>query len=174
MPYQRECQDGFVINRFLKKPKARGGLIYTALDEETVSIHGGRFLPTWDSTDHFHFICEECKSVADVLRVKFDANYGGGVKYALFFYLGCRKCGASGQRKIYLDRRRNACKFQRAHDEGKVYIYADGDQPNSVISREKIVMAELKVLKEKLAVTTIDEALQCLEQRRAEAERGNV
>ncbi len=44
------------------------------LDEELHLIGGGTFLPAWDSTDHLNFVCQKCKSVADVLEIKFDNN----------------------------------------------------------------------------------------------------
>lgn len=144
MPYQQEFSDGFIINRLLKKAKTRGGLIYTALDGESYSIGGDVFLPTWDSTDHFHFVCKKCKAVADVLAVKFNTRYGGGVKHALFFYLGCRKCGATGQRKIYLDRRVDACLFQHACDKGNVYIYGKKEEPERTVTREEMLESYLK------------------------------
>ena len=102
-PYETEFDDGFIMNRFSQKPLARGELIYSILDRESYLIRGDHFLPTWDTTDHFHFVCGKCKGVADVLEIRFDPQYGSDVKYALFFYLGCRVCGATGQRKIYLD-----------------------------------------------------------------------
>lgn len=99
-----------------KKPKIRGGIIYSLLDPEAgYMITGDHFLPTWDSTDHFHFVCGECKTVADVLEVKALHPYGSGIKCAIFFYLGCPACGNSGQRKIYLDRRPEAAGYQVTH-----------------------------------------------------------
>ncbi|MEM2904994.1 MAG: hypothetical protein QW587_04565 [Candidatus Bathyarchaeia archaeon] len=128
-PYQSKYPDGFIVNRFLKRPKAKEGLIYTILDENALSIDGAHFIPSWDSTDHLHFVCGRCKGVADVLQVKLDASYAADVRYALFFYLGCRLCGATGQRKVYLDRRGDACKFQHAHDGGNIYIYGESEKP---------------------------------------------
>lgn len=125
---QQELSKGFVTNQLLTEPEARGGLIYSVLDRETHLIKGDCFLPTWDTTDHFHFVCEKCKGVADVLMVKFVSDYSDDIKYALFFYLGCRKCGASGQRKIYLDRRPDACVFQVAYDKGYLYFYGRKDE----------------------------------------------
>jgi len=116
-PYETEFDDGFIMNRFSQKPLARGELIYSILDRESYLIRGDHFLPTWDTTDHFHFVCGKCKGVADVLEIRFDPQYGSDVKYALFFYLGCRVCGATGQRKIYLDRRPDLCYCQQTFDK---------------------------------------------------------
>lgn len=132
-PYQRSFGDGFITNRLLVKPKTRGGIIYSALDPETHHIGGGVFLPTWDTTDHLHFACTSCKSVADVLQVHFDANYSDDVKYALFFYLGCRGCGATGQRKVYLDDRPDMCAFQIAYHQHTIYVYESDEKPCDVI-----------------------------------------
>lgn len=163
MPYERKTQNGFVINKLLKKPKTKSGVLYSAIDEQSVLIGGSRFLPTWDETDHFHFVCAKCKSVADILQVRFDANYGKDVKYALFFYLGCRKCGATGQRKIYLDRRPRACIFQKAFDDDNIYVYGEKDEPYAVITWKQKAANLLKHLKEKKGVKTIDEAINLLE-----------
>ncbi|RLI19017.1 hypothetical protein DRO54_09280 [Candidatus Bathyarchaeota archaeon] len=161
MPYEIKHHNGFIENKLLKKPKVRGGIIYSAVNHRC--IHGGRFLPTWDGTDHFHFVCAKCKGVADVLAVKFCTDYGGGVKYALFFYLGCRKCGATGQRKIYLDRRPDACMFQIAFDGENVYYYREADEPYTVITLKEKTVKFLRVLKEQKQVKTIDEALNALQ-----------
>lgn len=165
MPYQKKCPDGFIINKLLKKPKVKGGLIYSVLDQDNYLIHGDSFLPTWDETDHFHFVCKKCKSVADVLEVRFITNYSKTVKYALFFYLGCRKCGATGQRKIYLDRCPDACIFQHTFDhEGNFYTYGDTKEPTVITWKEKIATF-LKFLKEKKGIKTIDEALNTLQSK---------
>lgn len=151
MPYQKEFPDGFILNKLREKPKARGGILYNIL--RAWSIHGDVFLPTWDSTDHFHFVCKKCKSVADVLMVKFNTNYGGGVRYALFFYLGCRSCGVTGQRKIYLDPRAEACKFQTTYDQGNVYIYGEDEKPCRVVTLDEIVknwLEKQKQIQEKI------------------------
>lgn len=120
----------FVTNQLLKKPRSkRSGWVYSAIDLSTHFYQGDHFLPTWDETDHLHFVCAKCKHVADVLSVKLDANYSDEVKYALFFYLGCPNCGATGQRKIYLDMRDGSAKFQCAFDDGKVYRYGNERKP---------------------------------------------
>jgi len=134
MPYQQRFPDGFITNKFLEKPKTKGGIIYSAIDNESITIHGDVFVPTWNTTDHLHFACQKCKSVADVLRVELADNYSSDARYALFFYLGCRRCGATGQRKIYLDRRAKACVFQHTYDESKIYLYEKEDQPYSIIA----------------------------------------
>ncbi len=130
LPYQVEYEDGFITNRILKKPIATSeSLIYSLIDQESKIFDASNFLPTWDSTDHFHFVCQKCKSVADVLEGKFSRSYGGGVNYALFFRLGCRRCGATGQRKIYLDNLPDACKFQKTFHDCVLYLYGDDENP---------------------------------------------
>jgi len=85
-----------------KKPKCtRATFIYTSINELACTGFSN-FIPTWDSTDHFHFCCADCGVMADVLEVRFYPYREDGKLYALFFYLGCPKCGATGQRKIYL------------------------------------------------------------------------
>jgi len=93
-------------NKPLKKPHyTRTKQIFRAVNE-LISEGNSNFIPTWDSTDHFHFCCADCNVMADVLQVDFypypiDAE--GKIKiYALFFWLACEKCGSTGLRKIYL------------------------------------------------------------------------
>lgn len=87
------------FNLPLKKPRhARPGTIYEAVT--SLLTQGEAFVPTWDSTDHFHFACPKCGYMADVLSVEFYPHYPKG-KYALIFHLGCAKCGRTGTRKIY-------------------------------------------------------------------------
>jgi len=125
----------FVTNQLLKRPQSkRSGWVYSAVDLSTHLYQGDQFLPTWDETDHLHFVCAKDKHVADILSVKLDASYSDEVKYALFFYLGCPKCGATGQRKIYLDMRDRAAKFQHAYDRGEVYFYVNERKPAKIIN----------------------------------------
>jgi hypothetical protein len=171
MPYQQRFPDGYIINAFRKKPKAKVGIIYTVLEEDHELINGDVFIPSWDGTDHLHFVCANCKGVADILQVHFETDYGGDIKYALFFWLGCRKCGATGQRKLYLDRRADACEFQRVYDdEGNVYVYREAEEPYQIITFEQKIAAFLKRLKDVKKAATIDEALKLLEEKN-EAER---
>jgi len=134
--YQTIHTDGWISNEHLKTPKiTRARLIYSLIDPETELIHGDIFLPTWDSTDHLFFICEKCKTAADVLHVMFDPHYAKppNPSYALFFRLGCPKCGASGQRKIYLDRRDDPAFAHNTYDENSLYIYGRERRPYEVI-----------------------------------------
>lgn len=93
----------FGCNIPLKKPKhTRSQLIYSNVNE-LASTGFSNFIPSWDSTDHFHFCCGDCGIMADVLQVMFYPRYAeDGKLYALFVYLGCPKCGTTGFRKIYL------------------------------------------------------------------------
>jgi hypothetical protein len=58
------------------------------------------FIPAWDSTDHFLWVCKNCKHVAKVCNV-FTINKKG-VGPTLYFILCCERCKNKGQRKIYL------------------------------------------------------------------------
>ena len=63
---------GSYFNIPLKKPKAYKfeRTLYQSIGEFQL---GGStdFIPTWDSTDHFHFCCQNCESMADVLKVDY-------------------------------------------------------------------------------------------------------
>ena len=61
----------------------------------------GSFVPVFDQTDHFHFVCVKCHEVADVLWV--ERNDGYANTPTIYFILRCPKCGAQGFRKIYLE-----------------------------------------------------------------------
>jgi hypothetical protein len=133
--YQRASPDGFITNALLKSPSHRsGGTIYSVVDDKTIDIRGDHFLPTFDSTDHLSFACEKCKTIADVLAIVFNPNYSRppNPRFALFFYLECPKCGASGQRKIYLDEidRRAFC--HTVWHENKLYTYGTGNEPRDI------------------------------------------
>ncbi len=102
MKYERYNQ-----NKPLKKPIApkTTKTIYRAVNV-VLSEGSSDFIPTYDSTDHFHFACEDCETMLDVLQVDFspypqDAE-GKQKLYALLFYMGCPNCGKTGIRKIYL------------------------------------------------------------------------
>jgi len=132
MPYENRFPRNLRI-RLLKNAVAKAGKIYSILGRGSHFIGGGHFLPTWDETDHFNFVCQKCKGVADVLQVKHYDNYSNEVKHALFFYFGCRVCGATGQRKMYLDRRPDACYHQQTFDNNRLYLYGKGDKPEESI-----------------------------------------
>jgi hypothetical protein len=133
--YQSKMKDGFTLNKLLKKPNVKGGVIYNIVEKETTLLRGDYFLPIWDSTDHLQFACQKCKSTADILRIKIDANYAKppNPKYALFFYLACPSCGASGQRKIYLDLTFAKWSNQIAFEDGKIYVYGNERKPIRVL-----------------------------------------
>jgi ferredoxin len=121
--YQKEF-----VNR-LARPEGKLGTVYSILDQESILIGGSEFLPTWDKTDHLHFACGGCNHVADILQVFLTRD---GL-FTLFFWLGCPNCGATGQRKIYLDRRNCAARFQCALAPGELLIYSDKRSPARVI-----------------------------------------
>lgn len=127
------------FTRILKKAKFKSRTIYSILDSEHDFIDGNFFLPTWDSTDHLHFVCMSCRTVADILEVKTDLTYSpypSNPMYTLYFYLGCPECGATGKRKVYLDRRDRACIYQHTYDSGEVFVYGENRKPASVIKMQ--------------------------------------
>jgi hypothetical protein len=113
------------LNQFLDKPKnTTANMIYNIIDDETILIKADNFIPSWDSTDHFKFVCRDCKNPADVLRVWFYNNKKRDVKNILYFYLGCPKCGNTGIRKIYLDRVWDRPVFcHKVYDDLCLYYY---------------------------------------------------
>lgn len=117
-----------LYNKPLPQPRhTRTRVIYTAVED--LLTHGGNFLPTRDSTDHFHFACEKCHSMADVLKVEFYPRYGGNRKlYAIFFWLGCPDCGNTGFRKIYLKPSSYFGQECFTYDR-EVFVYGDGRKP---------------------------------------------
>ena len=86
-------------------------------------------MPTWDGTDHFHFACEKCHCMADVLKVEFYPRYkGNGKLYAFFFWLGCPDCGNTGFRKIYL--KPSAYRGQECFTyDREAFVYGDNKKP---------------------------------------------
>jgi len=70
-------------------------------DEDIGSLKRiGAFVPVFDSTDHFHFACQYCREIADILLVERDDSYAQTP--TLYFHTECPKCKARGFRKIYL------------------------------------------------------------------------
>jgi len=141
--YQRKHEDGYVSNRLLRTPKTIRDerVVYSAVDPETLAIRGGDFVPSWDSTDHFHWICQRCKVVTDVLQVRYMPGYSNGEGsrlYALFFYLGCVKCGATGHRKIYLARRPKPARFHETLIDNEILIFGDGRDPEKRLRITKL------------------------------------
>ena len=97
-------------------------------------VEYGKFLPSWDDTDHFQFVCNKCHCAADILTVKFVREYTKTAGSAIYFFLGCPCCGRVGQRKIYLGIRDDICKFQHTFtDDRKVLLYGDQRKPHSTI-----------------------------------------
>ena len=136
--YLSKIKGGFTFNKLLKKPNAKGGIVYNVIEKESTFFEGDRFLPIWDSTDHLSFACQKCRSVADVLRIKFNKKYSRppNPRFALFFYLGCPNCGRSGQRKIYLDLTLTRWPNQITFDEDKIYVYDNERKPIQIVEVE--------------------------------------
>lgn len=156
--YQHYCGDDFFTNKIIQKPKSRKGTLYSTIDSDTILIGGDSFLPTWDSTDHFRFVCEKCKTVADVIQVDFTNKYCEEVKYALFFYLGCPECGATGQRKIYFDMdMKDPCFCQKTLHLNNVFIYGFGKKPNSIVKIQGLKSFFEKKMKQRKKLMKIED-----------------
>jgi len=56
----------------------------------------------YDNTDHFSFVCPDCRSIATVTEVAIDTKVKKGNLPVIFFWLYCGKCRQEGHRKIYL------------------------------------------------------------------------
>jgi hypothetical protein len=59
------------------------------------------FSPVFDTTDHFHFACDECKEIATILQVERNDSYANTPTIRLLML--CPKCEKCGLRKIYLE-----------------------------------------------------------------------
>lgn len=57
--------------------------------------------PVFDSTDHMHFACGQCKEITTTLLVYRDDSYANTP--TIYFLMRCPKCGKCGIRKIYLE-----------------------------------------------------------------------
>lgn len=134
--YRTEFSDGFVTNQKRKKTHWIGHrIVYSVIEPDSVLIRGGNFIPTWNSTDHLAFACSECNQGADVLEVR-TKRYGD--RYALYFYLGCPGCGATGQRKIYLDGSPSSHFCHMAYNnDGRVLLFGMDEERRIIESKEK-------------------------------------
>ena len=71
--------------------------IYTIMDNEQMILFGGHFIPTWDSSDHFNFVCAKHPVLARILKVQSVMPR----EPTIHFLLQCPVCGECGVRKIY-------------------------------------------------------------------------
>lgn len=78
--------------------------VYTTIPRGRPPTMSGarRFVPVFDSTDHFHFACSKCKTIAGIVQVQRRDSYADTP--TIYFYLVCPFCGLGGQRKIYLEK----------------------------------------------------------------------
>jgi hypothetical protein len=59
---------------------------------------------TFDNTDHFNLLCNNCLSILEVIEIKSIVirDYKGKNKdYCSYIYCVCHKCKSLGKRKIY-------------------------------------------------------------------------
>ena len=133
-----------INDRLLEPIRMRGNrekgenaqIIYNILDyDKYVMIGGTIFYPSWDSTDHFSFICGGCHSVADVVKV-FFINKERYDKDALFLYLECRECHATGKRKIYFGPKEEAY-CQIAFIDPNILLYFDSNKPDTTVETHR-------------------------------------
>jgi hypothetical protein len=111
--------------KIASQPTARNGVAYSILDPEKQGmVEGDCFVPTWDNTDHLHFACENCRSISDILEVRLTISTRNSF-HILHIFLGCPTCGATGQRKIYLDRRPNSGAFQKTLLKNQLLVYGN-------------------------------------------------
>jgi len=99
----RKKLDEYMLSRKEKYPKKHEFVIYSTIPRGYPYYirADGDFIPVFDSTDHFHFACSRCKEIACVVMVRRHDSYADTP--TIYFYLKCPKCGAEGQRKIYLE-----------------------------------------------------------------------
>jgi len=131
-PAYSKTLGSFTINKPLEKPLLRykGGFIYLSIDPKSYLIGNGRFVPTFDDTDHLQFACANCFSIADILAVIRKGD-------VIYFWLGCPKCGKTGQRKIYLSKglRRAFCHHAYFPEKGISTMY---DEKDSIVGKWRI------------------------------------
>ena len=110
--------------RMQRQPMEGATRIYSILDGVGIYGLGSHFRMSWDSTDHFAFICSKCFHVAEVTAVTIRHD-----DHCLTFSLACPECKATGARKMYLDRsiahRRAFCQTTYM-DDGRVVEYLEG------------------------------------------------
>jgi len=89
------------------------------------------FIPTWDATDHLAFACGRCGTIANINKVNFDPDHSKDVKYVLYIFMTCPKCGGHNYRKIFLDydMERPALFHYTAFVEGKITHYGTDREP---------------------------------------------
>lgn len=102
---KQEKYEKYGSNHPLRRPKnTRARILYQSVDV-LLSEGSSHFIPTWDSTDHFHFCCADCRVMADVLQAQFLPypidEMGKKKLYAIMLFLGCPQCGSTGMRKMY-------------------------------------------------------------------------
>jgi hypothetical protein len=85
------------------KPRGKQGTLFIQVLRDETYIRMDTFKPIYDGTDHMEFECMLCGGLVDVIQVEMRQYRRVGA-FDLYFYLSCPICGASGQRKIYLDR----------------------------------------------------------------------
>lgn len=124
------------MNEPRKKPhKTTARLIYQCVTN--LITQGEDFIPTWDTTDHLSFACEECHTKATILAVEFYPNLPP-VGATLYFRLKCPSCKRTGQRKIYLEIK--DAPFQQALDYNhRLLLYArDKQKPVKMIQLKQV------------------------------------
>jgi hypothetical protein len=114
--------------------RVKKGWLYAIFNPDETIIRCKRFDPIYDSTDHLNFVCYNCLSIAEVIGIRMISPYGRGIPEALFFYLRCPECDATGQRKIYLVPPGSINYWGQILARGrKIFVYGQGTKPNEEI-----------------------------------------
>jgi hypothetical protein len=121
-------------NKRIKPKTTTAKIIYNSI--YAPNINDQRFIPTWDSTDHFSFCCEKCKTVADILKIDFAANFPKEPSdwnkkcSTMYFYMGCKNCGTTGMRKIYIEYPHGTAVYHETFDgkTNRAFIFKE-DKP---------------------------------------------
>lgn len=79
----------------------------------------------YDTTDHFTFICPECKGDCKIKSTKtiksMQIDFEGRKDNCTYFTIYCVKCKKVGQRKIYWDSEKHLGRSQRGRTNWKEY-----------------------------------------------------
>jgi hypothetical protein len=133
---------------YIKTTRAR--IIYRRVGSEYDWQKYGNFIPCYDSTDHFSFVCAKCKTPADVLTMDFTPHMKSPPKTkcsTLLFILKCPKCDTVGIRKIHLQYPHNTVTMQICYDGQNNRIYTiNGNKP---VACSQIIAENLEKLNDK-------------------------
>lgn len=142
--------------RSLYPEEHEDGDIIEGLDKGYEDISGDGIVPTWDSTDHMHFMCKNCRNSVRIVSVQAKLTQGmPTIKFGGF----CPNCGKGGSRKTYIrdsePANYKATYFPLNTEDGELLHFSDkGDsytpvKEDSTISKNKVIEAIEEVAEEK-------------------------